>query len=470
MSADRKRAAIYGRQSHGRQASVDDQVREAMQVCGREGWTETIYTDKVSASRFGTKERGGWSELTVDVTAGKIDVVIVWDSTRADRTPETWSWFLERCRRREVSIYSVRDGREYDPRNPGDWRRLHEDGVQAGYESEIKSADVKRGVAGAALAGRPHGRSAYGLTRRYDAHDRRKFTEEPDEHADTVREIVRRVALEDPIKAITDSLNERGIASPFGGVWSRRVVRRLATNPAYIGKRSHNGVLHDATWPALVDEPTFLRAQEVLAAPDRQRSAPGSKRHLLSYLAVASCGSQLQAWSVRDGRRPAYRCHGDGCIGVDMMALDAYVTELVCARLAREDARKVFAVDDALAAHARAAVQRVRHELDDLTTQLSAGTISATLAGQAEVGVRRRLDEAERELQRHTRHGALAALLDADDVYAAWDGLSVPAKRSVLEMLFARIEVGPAAGRLSRWSSDEDRLRLAIERTTVEWA
>lgn len=470
MIHERKRAANYARQSHGKQVSIEDQTREGRAVCDANGWDATDYSDKVSASRFGTQERGGWSDLVTDVTAGKLDVVILWDATRGDRTPSTWAFFLERCRKHNVQIHAVRDRHTYSLDSPRDWKTLHDAGVDAGYESEVRSSDVRRGVAGAALKGKAHGRAAWGYRRVYDEHDRKVFTQVPDENAPVVKEIIERIARRDPIVHICDDLDARGIAAPGGGKWHRNSLRQVAQRPTYAGLRGHNGSTTQGDWEPIVDEATWREAQAVLDDPKRKTTQPGRFKWLLSYVArCAVCDAYMQGTNGHKGRKDTYHC-AKGCAAIGVWEADIYIKELVCARLAREDAREVFAADDEASALARLKVSAVNKELDDLTEQLAAGAISAMLAGQAEQGIRRRLAEAERELQRHTRHGALMALLDVEDVREAWDALAVAGKRSVLDVLFERIEVGPAEERLTRWSKPEDRVRLASERTSVTWS
>lgn len=477
MSEARKRAFVFNRESKGKGSSIGDQDRENREACEELGADiVAVGKDEVSASRFGRKERKGWPQVVEWVRDGRLDVLVLWEISRGDRTMDTWVPFISMCRERGVLIHVTSEESTYDPRKAGHRKALLDKGSDAEHETDKLSARARKGIAGAALAGKPHGPSAYGLTRIYGPIEdgKRTFTERPDEHAPVAKEIIERVAREDPVKAIADDLNARGVLSPFGVQWSRKIVRRVATNPAYIGMRSHNGQLHDASWPAIVDEEIWRQAQSVLGAPDRVRSAPGSMRYLLSYVAVSSCGSALQAWPPREGRRPSYRCHGDGCTGVDMWALDTYVTRLACKRLAEPDARSTFAPDDEAAVRARAAVRAIRDELDDLAAQVARGPanggISATLAAGAEPGIRARLADAERELDRHVRHGALMALLDADDVDEAWGGLSVAGQRSIVGVMFKRIEVGPAERRLSRWSTDDDRLASAADRTTVTWS
>lgn len=469
MTDSTLRAGCYARQSHGKQVSIEDQIREAHDTCEREGWVAVDYGDRVSASRFGTRERGSWSELCVDITAGKLDVVVLWSSDRGDRTAATWLWFLEQCRKHGVKLHILRDRRGYDLTLPRDWKTMADSGLDAHYESEVKAVDVRRGVAGAALAGRPHGHVAYGYRRVYDEHDRKVFRDVPGDTAPIVVWIIESVAAEVPLKVITDSLNDRGIPAPQGGQWGRKTVKLIARNPKYIGKRKHGDRLYPGQWEPLVSEDLFRRAGAVLSAPGRKASPPGAQRHLLSYIVTGVCGGDMNVQPPRPGRVSRYRCLTDGCSSIDERALDTYITELTLRRLAMPDAVEAFVPDDEEAARARAQVAAIKAELTDLAEQVAAGKLSATLAAAAEPRMLERLATAEGALRTVSHHAALLKLLDSADLERSWAQMTVAARRSVVKTLYSTIQVGPAKARLTRWSTSQDRLSSAVARTTVEW-
>lgn len=486
MVDDRKAAAdVYGRQSHGKQASVTEQIRLGLEYCEAEGRpVHRVCSDKVSASPYAIKARGGWPELVADVTAGKLGLVVMWDASRGDRTLESWAGFLARCKEQGVQIYALRDRRAYDPRIPRDWRTLAEDGVDAQYESEKRSADVRRGTASAAMAGKAHGLTGFGMVRRYDSRDRKIFVDEWGEDAPIAAAIIERIARQDPLKVISDELNEAAIPAPFGGKWTRKAVRHLASNPRYIGMRRHQPtgtdevVLYKANWPPLVSERVFWEAQAVLGNNTRKASPPGAIKYLLSYLTVGPCGTTLGARPDRPARRSNYFCVEHGCVSVVRAPLDEYITRLALARLTKPDVREALTPDDEETDLARLEVARVRAELDELAEQLELGPnnggISAALAARAEPGIRTRLVEAEQKLAATARAGVVHALLGdkgatVDELRARWETLSVPARRSVVTAVAKEIRVEKPTRNATRWMSEDDLIRLAAERTDVTW-
>lgn len=463
------RAGIFSRESKGKGSSIEDQDRENRDAADELGAEVVVMLrDRVSASRFGTKKREGWPEIIDWVTSGRLDLLIVWEVSRGDRTMDTWVPFVSACRDNNVLVHVTSAETTYDPRRAAHRKALLDAGSDAEHESEKISSRTRKGVAGAALAGKAHGIAPFGFTRVYDSLDRRKFTQKPNDNAPAVVEVIERIARRDPLVQLEREFNERGLPAPGGGKWTRRGLRAVALNAAYAGMRDHKGDLHPANWPGIVPEETWRAAVSVLNEPDRRTNAPGGYRHLLSYKAIGPCGDPVQGKPRKGNRMDMYRCVC-GCVGIDLWALDTYITELVLERLSRPDARAVFAPDDEQAARARKAVAALKAELAELEEKTSRGALTLEFAVRVEPGIRARLAAAEAELARHAANAALVALLDADDIRVVWERLSVAARRTVITVLFSEIKVRPATRRLTRWATPEERVKTVSERTNVEW-
>lgn len=475
-STQRQRAGNYGRQSAGNALSVADQHRSNARECATHDWDEVRrYSDLVSASRFGTKQRDEWRQLGDDVVAGRLDVIVMWDTSRGDRKVATWAAFIDQCRDASVLIHATSHRRTYDPRIPRDWRVLIDDGVEAAYDSEAKSLAVLRGIQGAAEAGKPHGAPGYGLQRVYDQHNRKVFTDVPDDNAPVVREIFQRCAKEEPLTHICADLNAREIPSPKGGTWTPRVVKQIATHPRYVGVRIHQGESYQGNWETLVDEALFAKSVAVLTAPDRRKSPPGKKKYLLTYLATAHCGGRLNV-DPGEAQRPArYRCIDCGCTTIRMDSLDDVVVDLVLARLANEDVRAFFLPPGAEVAAAEREQERLQARLDEARESFAQPDgISATALAQLERAIQPELDAVKSKLQTLTVCAAGLELLGEGQFRAEvgrprWDALPLAGRRSVIRALIDTIEIGPAAKRLTRWTSDEERMWIAEQRTNVVW-
>jgi site-specific DNA recombinase len=478
------RAGLYGRNSKDLDKSIDDQLVEGRQAADDHGWPIVAeYSDGVSASRFGHRVREDWQRLLTDLDEGELDVIITWEPSRADRDLETWVGFVAKCRTKGVLIHITGENDTLDPRNPSHWRRLIEGGLDAAMESEKISKRVRRGVAAAAVAGGFHGDCPFGYERvivgeRQTRHGPKpiKVQRPHPEHASVVREIFTRIGLDDPISTIVADLTERGVPAPAGGTWHRNTIRKIVFNVAYLGQRSHQGEVHDGTWPELVSAKVFHAAGKVLSDRRRKTSQPGGLKHLLSYVATTPCGSVVHYMGASRGRHARYHCVADGCTAIGVAEAEEYVTRLVVKRCCRPDVRELFTDNDEAAQRAQDEAAALREKLDEATADFlkPKGGISAERLAQIEQILMPKIKDAERRSVSTKAPMAMLALLDAATFGAAkvrpeWEGLSVAAQREVLRLLFDDIQVGKPVLTLTRWSTDEDRLAAATQRIHVTW-
>jgi site-specific DNA recombinase len=457
------RAGNIGRVSEddsGRLRSVDEQIDANGSAISANGWLEVArYEDEGSASRFARKTREDWARLQADLDAGHLDIVVMWDTSRASREPEDWFAFLRRCRVGGILVYVTTEERTYNVTIARDWKTLADAGVDNAYESEKKSRDVKRGVAANAAAGMPHGVRQYGFERTHDPRTGELTGQRPlPGEAEIAAGIIRRIASAEPVSAITDDLNRRKIPAHGGnngsGEWTRRTVRRLAASVAYIGKRRVNGELIDAQWDAIIDDDTFWAAQHVLSNPARHRTRPGRAKYLLSYLmACDACGKPVQVNTLRCRMTTLkYWCseHQGHSNRVSMDEADQFVTLAVKRRVARPDLYKHLVVgNDERIVQARAEAARLRHELDEWAN----ADISAHAYGIREAKLMPLIEAADKRASELAVPVALRELAaPGADVDARWEGMPVAARRDVIRLLFPQLRLldgtGPASERI----------------------
>ncbi len=440
------RAGVYGRQSRGKEKSIEEQVQLCTLDAGEQGWSVTAtHRDRTSASRYRRVDREQWARVVEAVKAREFDVLVMWASSRGDRDLTSWSSLLDACRTTGTLIRVTDDDRTYDVRKGGDWQSLATQGVSNAVDSDKISTNVRRGQAGAATQGRPaHGRTPYGYVRTYDPGTGELIGQVPDPvTAAVVREIFARVARSEPISTIAADLESRDVPRPEKGRWHRQRIRDVASNSAYIGLRVYNGVEHPGNWPALVEPGVYYAARRVLA--ERSTTRPGAQRHLLSYLArCAVCEGPLCA--VR-GR---YRCLERSCVTIVQDATDELVVAAVLARLASPKIYSALrragddADKDALAA---------RFEVDALTDRLNqwrrsaaSGHTTPESLAVIEADLTRKTRLARARLDRATIPPALRDVLaPGEDVAKRCEALTLPAKRDVISLLIDDLRVGPAA-------------------------
>ena len=457
-----KLANVSDRRELQRARSIEEQNKANSAECERHGWQITArYADPgLSASRFATTDRPEYKRLLADVEAGKLDVVVLWESSRGGRELAAWAQFLNACRDNQTGIYITTHGRLYDMANGRDWRSLAEDGVDSGYESEKTSIRIRRHVAAAMLAGAPFGHCPYGYEREYDPKTRELIEQRPstepakpgDESgmtkADVVRHIFRELSKGTPVSAIRRWLNEQGIPAPEGGEWGRSIIQRMAKNPVYIGKRTwlhHEGLL-DGNWAAIVDDPTFWAVQRILNDPKRLTTRAGSVRHMLSFF--ATCGQCYQELTAarpnRKNTTDIYRCpRGHVLIRADW--LDEYIVMVLAERISRQDAYPLTTGSDGAASSARAEVAELQARLGEHADLAADGKITALSFSRIEQKLLAKIAAAE---HRAALTDVLAIFREVaggefEEVKAKISALTVAGRKELCRSVFAQISVNP---------------------------
>ena len=462
-------AGVYNRVSDdrkGRSKSPQEQNEENLAACRDQGWAvRATYTepDSASASRFATKIREEWERFLRDLDAGKIAVLVVWETSRSSRRMAPFVQLLDACRDRGVLIHVTSHDRTYDPRQWRDRKTLLEDGIDAEGESEKTSQRIRRSHRGRAAAGLPAGRLLYGYRREYDYDDagKRHFLRQVprEDQAAIVREAFARFAAGESMHAICEDFNRRGVPVAWRIArrpdipvqWDAIRLRQMLENPGYIAKRTvdtRNGgqVIGAAAWPALVDEKTFWACQRRLEDNRLRRGLqPGDVRDkwLLSGVGRCdTCGAYLRCVPNHD-HRLVYQCRGRGgdprlgrfCTTVVAEPFEMYVVGTVIERLSLPDARDLFTRDRsagaAEAAEAAAALLAKKVELEDLHQLAEQGKL--TMAALARHEPRLEAEIAALEEQARSRVAPVVLdMLDAPDVAARWEQLSLAQRKELL--------------------------------------
>jgi DNA invertase Pin-like site-specific DNA recombinase len=480
--------------------STEDQEHDGNLFARRRGLAVAgTYSDPdISASRFAReKERPEFNRMLADIRAGKLDVVWFWEVSRSQRRLGVFADLRDLCRDHGV-LWAVGDT-VYDAASYEDMMLLGVLSIVAEGESEIKSKNVRRGVASNAAAGLPPGPLVYGYRRIYtpgapgrrlaEALDR----QEPDELAggepgplapvevnddgnllDTqfvrdspawiVRECFGRFNAGWGLARIAAHLNERKIPvgrKPGHGntsdrpEWRDTRIKDMLKNPAYAGQRVHQGEIVvyqegvNSAWPAIVDPGTFDAAQARFADPDRKKyRTPSVATHLLSSVVrCGSCGHTVRWGSVLGAGR--YRCNTIGCrpsSAVKADWLDQYVEDkiiiwgsdpAVYAELAKAGNSATAAAEQAKAARLRARLEEHRQAYED------DDEMSPVMAGRKEKKLLEQIAAAEERARDAVMPRVLADNIGAAFAHRWVNVLDIPVKRQILRHV-ADIRLLPA--------------------------
>jgi site-specific DNA recombinase len=513
-----KPAALYCRVSSNpdetEQKSVSDQKAEGMAWASRlsvqAAPSDVFEDDDRSASTFATKQRENFKLLREGIAAGRYKIVWFWATSRQTRGDIPLDVLAEESANHGV-LWCV-NGQLLNPANGDDHLFLTINYIMDRQYSWRISKDSQRGLNSIANVGKPTGKAPYGYKREYErdasgqpvmVRGRPKFVRDvpnvydgngrPIENspAYVVREIYDRIAAGDSASKIALSLENRGILIPRRPRkyadqpcrWRFHTVLYIATNPAYIAKRTHRreswrvadrhaailpGV--EAQWDPLVGEEQWWAVQRILSDPSRLKWRPGKGQHLLSGVArCGECGDPLYV-HIDTRRRidPYYVCHRRGHVGVREDWLDAYVEdrlvswaadEKVHAHLwgARED-------DNAVAAGARGEVERLKYLIEEARVKGEDPDEDGVFWGRRCVALEKKLRDAE-QLARPAALSSVVAEMVGPDAADKWWELrqnNIPAAKQFIKAVAdIRVHKGVHGG---------DRRRPAIDPGRISWA
>jgi site-specific DNA recombinase len=188
------------------------------------------------------------------------------------------------------------------------WSQIRANGTLG---DRVKAAMRKKAVKGEALGRPPFG---------YKVGPKRRLVIVSEEG--TIVRYIFRLYLKDGlgIRRIARRLNEEGIRTRRGGLWSMVTVRDILRNRAYVGTYSRFGVRVPASHAPLISQDDFQLVQERLD----QRRPTGTDRHVSPFLlsGISFCGycgnkmvgvTRKQKWqrgdgSVRSAQYRYYQC------------------------------------------------------------------------------------------------------------------------------------------------------------------
>lgn len=462
------RAVIYARvSSDPRQQlrSVSQQLDECTAECERRGWpvVKVFKDNDRSASRYATKNRPEYEKLITFLRLGNADVLVTWESSRAQRDLEAYVRLRKVAE--ENGLQWCYKGRLYDLSRTDDRFTTGLDALLDERESSVTRDRILRDMRANALKGRPHGMNVYGYRRIYDA-ETKAFVAQVirDDQAQVIREAARRVAAGEAFHSIACDFNARDIPTPRGGTkWRTSVIRNMVTNARYIGKRTHHGVIvADAVWEPVLDEETFYACAQRIGSPQRRHQKDTKLKHFLS--GEGRCGICDGPLRVKDlhrhgGSVPVYQCEEGGHLNIRKERLEDLVREAVCERLARPDAADLLG-DDTRAEEAKAAIAKAsekRARLDEFYDAAATGELSPAALARIEA---RLLPEIEAAEQRAAELRVSTVLRDVirPDIADVWPTLEIGQQREVVRALMTATLLPECPG-----SRTDPSLRVRIE-------
>ena len=330
------RAALYARVSSDVQVekdlSIPAQLREMREFAAKQSWTVVReYVDEAESAR--SADRPAFQALTAEVKGKEkpFDVVLVHKLNRFARNREDAIIYKSLLRRRGIEVISVTERIDDSPTG-----RLLEgiiEVIDEWYSANLAVETVK-GQRENALRGYSNGGIppfGYRAVKVKDDRGNEKTRWGPDsESAPVVGEIFGMYADRGMgLFAIAQELNNRGVKTPRGGLWSKTTLHGLLRNEAYLGRRIWNRednstpgrkykpreqwVVVEGAHEPLVSVESFEKVQAKLR---QRRTDPSLHPRVLSgdylltgLLRCGLCGSHYCGFSTgRKGTKQYYAC------------------------------------------------------------------------------------------------------------------------------------------------------------------
>lgn len=273
MSSTAMRAVVYARfSSHGQsEQSIEGQLRDCHAFAEREGYSIVHeYIDRAKSARSDNRPR--FQDMIKDAAKKQFQVIIVWKLDRFARNRYDSAIYKARLKKHGVTVLSVMERLTDSPEG------IILEGMlesMAEFYSANLSQNVLRGQRETISKGKWCGGNVpYG----YKPVDGR-LVEDP-RTAPIIREVFKRYAAGEQKVQIIASLNERGLRGRNGKPFTKTSFQTALSNPTYIGQHAWNGAVIDGCADALIDEKTYLAAQEQLKLHAR---APAASKASVDY-------------------------------------------------------------------------------------------------------------------------------------------------------------------------------------------
>jgi len=508
--------------------SGEGQEDEALDVADEHAMRlprDRIFNDNnVGASKFSRKKkRDDWDKLIRCIESGKIKVLIMWECSRGTRRHLEWAQFLDLIEREHVLIYAINKNRVLDPRDPGDWEILAQEGVKAAAEANQISMRVNRGVRKARRKGRPLGVPPFGWRSVYNDKTGRMLTWETHPvEIKVVEEMYRRVIAGETLVSIARDLTRRCDLpedhaewvprTRRGGRWQYRSVWQNLVSPTHAGKfwaapdDAGKRELVDGAWEGAIDEDTWWSAYRILSAygpgKGKPRTRPGKSLYLLSGIARCSvCESRLAVHTNQSGNK-ILKCQGDnddhtpksspglrpdgtpvpalGHVSMKAEWMDDFVLREVARRVCNEAAlRDLVGEEHVGSAEALAKAAAIKRDLEGMKDLLHSRDITQEdfkefkarwlpeaerlEAEAAAVDMRPGIGIALELLEIAKESGLEGSELEALVLRAIKNRVPLHGRRELVKALTTSITLFPAKSRSNQFDADRVAARIVIE-------
>jgi site-specific DNA recombinase len=487
-----RRALIYRRLSKNRNGGLSPNVQyqdDDCRACAEDRAYPVVgsyWDDDIPASKENLKPRPGYDALLEEVRSNTAEVLIATEVARIFRRVLEALEFIELASTTTLRWIETINGKVYDLRTAAGVAELIAEVNKAAFETGNLSERVKRSTRAKAREGRfhggmrPYGYEKDGVTVRLD-------------EARVIREAVQAALAGQPVRSIVRTLNQRGVPTSTGKLWTEPKLKAILTSPRIIGIRTHLGQEYPAAWPALVSREDFEQARLILQG--NWQGKKQARTYLLTgFLYCGNCGECMNGgayYKVRksDGEAPrrSYRCyttniwgakHGCGKLRRLADPVELLVTDLVLKRYSSPKfamaIRRAYqdSGPDELSTYLDEA-QGYRLKIQEVEDAYKAGRPGMDIDTMLRIklDLEEELDKVNTKIARHSTGRVLAAIPAGKNVHAAWDKADIDQRRALIGLIVKRVVILPGRPGRQRWHHEETGQTFVFdpERVLIEW-
>lgn len=432
--------AVYTRiskDSEGKGLGVERQREDCMALAS--GPVRLFSDNDVSA--FSGKRRPGYESMMAAVQGGEVTEIVAWAPDRLHRSPKELESFIELVDAHGVAVRTVQAGL-FDLSTPAGRMVARQVGAVSRYESEHKSARLRRKARQLAEQGKRSGPVKYGWRN--------------DDEAEVVRRIVSGLLAGDTLYSLRDELNDKGVPTAKGGQWTTTQVRAIAMRWSNAGLRTHHGeVVGEAEWPALVSREQQEAVVRLLSDPARRSQRGTTAKHVLTnILRCGVCGKgMVHKYGGSTQKSEAYRCPSHH-VSIQADHTEALVLGLAQARLDAPDAAGLSSPSGEAEKAVRDRLAALRGRLEELAVMWAEGDMDRAGYQKASMTLRDKIAQESQALSKMERRSHALAETGVDI-----RSLPLERQRAVLRALF--VPTVHPTGRTGR-GFDPDRV-------TIQW-
>lgn len=387
-----------------------------------------IYEEVVSGDSLFARPR--MIELLHDVEDGSYTGILCTDIDRLGRgNMKEQGLILETLKDTETAI--ITPDKIYDLNNELDETQSEFKTFMARQELKIIKKRLSRGIRHTLERGGYVSNVPFGYVRAYK--DKLPTLAPHPQEAKIVKLIFNLYINGDGCQTICNKLTAMGVKPHRGSEFSRNSIRKILTNPVYIGKivwgqKKHirpkklgdkhriiyvpqsNWLMFDGLQPAIIDEETFFKAKEML----EKRSHPPYRKSeqltnpLAGLLFCRKCGRTMtrRSFGVSEVKTDYMLCPTAGCMKASRA--DYVEQAIVCEleeQLQKLEISKDFATNDSNFLQSNSIIENMRAELSKLQKQrdklydlLEQGIYTTEVFTQREKSLTSRIDSIKNEI------------------------------------------------------------------------